>query len=83
MILILIMLLRETISFFPGEKPYKCDTCGKSFNQRSSLKTHQKVHTGEKPFKCELCEKPFAQKYLLRQHMKKHIELNMTSPTQP
>ncbi|XP_013415857.1 zinc finger protein rotund isoform X3 [Lingula anatina] len=53
-------------------KPYKCNTCGKSFANSSYLSQHNRIHAGIKPYKCEICERRFTQLSHLQQHMRTH-----------
>ncbi|CAL5970594.1 C2H2 type domain-containing protein [Hexamita inflata] len=54
-----------------NEHPYKCETCGKTFAQKTNLNKHLLVH-GEPQFECPQCDKKFANK----QNMNRHIELH-------
>ena len=41
-----LFLLNNIISAYKGEKPYKCDKCSATFNQKSSLIVHGRIHAG-------------------------------------
>ncbi|KAM4841527.1 zinc finger protein 397 isoform 1-T2 [Thomomys bottae] len=53
-------------------RPYRCDICGHSFKQHSSLTQHQRIHTGEKPYKCNQCGKAFSLRSYLIIHQRIH-----------
>ena len=58
----------------PGEKTFKCDTCGKTFKFKSQLNSHLRSHTGEKPFTCDICGKAFTLNSNLTAHMRVHTD---------
>ncbi|XP_013421968.1 RB-associated KRAB zinc finger protein-like [Lingula anatina] len=57
---------------YPTSRPFKCDQCGNSFNQRIHLKKHLYKHQGEKPFKCQQCDYSTVE----RSHLKVHIRIH-------
>ena len=60
-----------------GQKPFKCEECGKKFGEKGTLKRHKlTVHTGQKNFKCEECGRCFGRKSNLTRHMRIHAGVN-------
>ena len=59
------------IYYFIGERPYVCEKCSKSFNQKNALQVHLKKHSGDKPYQCPYCTSSFTQKGNLKIHIKR------------
>lgn len=56
-----------------GDKPYKCEECGRHFRQWGDLKYHStSIHSEHKQYQCEYCAKEFARKYSLIVHRRIH-----------
>ena len=57
-----------------------CETCGKSFQNKSSLKLHQAIHENKRALKCEVCDKGFNQAAGLRKHKQtRGVKINSCS----
>lgn len=65
-------LTQHNKSFHSGDKPFKCERCGKRYSDDVSYEEHFSKHQGIKPFKCTECPKSFNHKTDLRRHMCLH-----------
>jgi KRAB domain-containing zinc finger protein len=43
-----------------GEKPCKCDVCGKAFKQSGVLQRHRRIHMADCHYKCDVCGNLFS-----------------------
>ena len=50
----------------------RCETCGKKFGQKITLKNHMTIHDDVKPHLCDLCGKSFRQRTHLLNHKQRH-----------
>ncbi|XP_054837386.1 zinc finger protein 64 isoform X2 [Eublepharis macularius] len=55
-----------------GDKPHKCEVCGKCFSRKDKLTMHMRSHTGLKPHKCKHCDYAAAESSSLNKHQRIH-----------
>ncbi|KAM4640681.1 uncharacterized protein O3C94_015271 [Discoglossus pictus] len=57
------------------QKIFACSECGKCFNKKANLVSHERIHNSEKPFGCTECGKCFRHKSALVSHKRTHTQL--------
>jgi len=67
-------LNRHKKEYHENAKSIECEICGKKFNQKMELKSHQKTHDKNrpKPLKCQRCDYATDTKHCFKRHQESH-----------
>lgn len=52
---------------------HQCIVCGRRFKRKTTLASHELIHSGGKPFQCKVCLSRFRQKSSLSGHLRTHF----------
>ncbi|CRK98348.1 CLUMA_CG011708, isoform A [Clunio marinus] len=56
-----------------NSRAYQCETCFKTFKDKSKLRSHREIHTDERNIICPDCGKAFKTMNCLRNHKRLHV----------
>ena len=57
-----------------GDVEYRCDACGKRYQEKGELEKHLVTHIVDKFYECPICSNAFATKFSLRKHVLNHLK---------
>lgn len=55
-------------------RPFTCELCQRSFADKYTLTTHNRIHSGSRPYTCPYCQKTFVQHSALTKHKRTHTK---------
>ncbi|KAM4652203.1 uncharacterized protein O3C94_014559 [Discoglossus pictus] len=62
----------EAEASLSDERSFKCNSCFRTFNHKSNLLVHERIHSGDKTYGCQECGKHFSQRTSLMVHLRTH-----------